>query len=240
MDTLDLFASGSSLAIACCVGLAIGMERTITTRGLPSRMGARDFVLVAIFAFISSMMRHESPEVWPMAFVGVLGYALIMTVFENMTESPRMVSVIAFPITFLIAGLVNFNVSTWFIATLLVVMLLVMGLKDQLHAFAESLRKEEIVDLAILIAIVATITPLIPSNAALPVPLFSYMDGAWQTSFHPISVAVFWKVVVMVSSLSFAAHFITKHLKGKSTLLLSTFVAGTTKHSRSSSHPTAV
>ncbi|MBF0461223.1 MAG: MgtC/SapB family protein [Magnetococcales bacterium] len=226
MDTTDLFASGSSLAIACFVGLAIGIERTITTRGLPSRLGMRDFILVAILAFISSMLRNESPQIWPLAFGGVLGYALIVTVFENLKGSPGLVSVIAFPITFLIAGLVNFNVNLWFIATLLFLMLLVMGLKEQLHNFSEDFSKSELIDFATLIAISITITPLIPKNAALPVPFIDYVNGAWQASFHHISVSVFWKVVVMVSFMSFGAHFITKYIKGKSALVLATYFGG--------------
>ncbi|MBF0098634.1 MAG: MgtC/SapB family protein [Magnetococcales bacterium] len=226
MESMDLVGSGINILIACFIGLAIGVERTITSQGVNRRIGLRDFIMVSILAFVSSLLRGESPQIWPFAFAGVLGYSLILAVFENMKESKGLVTELSFPITFLVAGLVNFNVNIWFIATLLFLMLLVMGSREQLQGFSANLHKEEIIDLAILIAIAITITPMIPKTAALPVPLFSHSETGWHVIFHPINVSVFWKVVVMVSFMSFGSHFITKYLRGRSALLLATFFGG--------------
>ncbi|GAB0056972.1 hypothetical protein SIID45300_01290 [Candidatus Magnetaquicoccaceae bacterium FCR-1] len=226
MENKELLHLGANLAVACFIGLAIGLERSITKRGMERRLGIRDFILVAIMAFISSMLQVKSPLIWPVAFAGVLGFSLVITYFENMKSSPGLSSALSLPITFLMAGLGNLEVDLWFVATLLFVMLLILGMKEQFHTFSENMNRAELIDLAILIAITITITPLIPKDAALPVPLFSYIDGHWSTTFHKINVLIFWKVVIMVSLMSFGSHFITKYIKGRNALLLATFFGG--------------
>ncbi|WP_130471553.1 MgtC/SapB family protein [Candidatus Magnetaquicoccus inordinatus] len=221
-DTIHI---GLRLLVSLAIGFVIGIERTIAKRGSEHRVGARDFMLVSIFSFAASLMT-DKPYVWALAFGIVLLYSLMISVFENMKEVSGLTTVITLPITFILASLINFGVNFWFIATLLFVVILVLGMKEQLHAFSDDFQLFEILDLAILIAITITITPLVPSNLFLPVPLFNYNGGAWSVTFQNISVATFWKVVVMVSIMSFGAHFITKYIKGRNALLLATFFGG--------------
>ncbi len=225
MEHSDTLHVGVRFIIAVCIGLVIGVERSIAKRGEPHRMGTRDFILISIFAFMASLL-NDHPAVWALSFGVVLLYSVIITVFENIKTISGLTSVLAVPITFLLAAMVNFGVNLWFVATLLFVVVLVLGMKEQFHTFVENFQLFEVVDLAILIAITVTITPLIPANMFLPVPLLDHTGGTWHFVYHHISVATFWKVVIMVSIMSFGAHFITKYIRGKNALLLATYFGG--------------
>jgi uncharacterized membrane protein (DUF4010 family) len=225
MITNEITHFGANLAVSCFIGLAIGLERSISSKLRVRTLGIRDFLLVSIMAFIASYMNSINSLAWPIAFIGVICYSLIRTYFSSLQKG-GVSTAITLPIAFLIAGLPNFGVDRWLVATLLFTIISVLVLKDQIHSFGDNFKKTELIDLALLIAITITITPLIPEKASLPIPLLQYKEGSWALTFEHIKLMMFWKVIIMVSLMSFGSHFITKYIKGKNALLLATYFGG--------------
>ncbi len=231
----ELLVAGWQLALALITGIVIGAERQINSReggkGSKTSVGIRDFSIISIIAFISSYLYPTAPSVWPIAFAGVMLIGIAVFLFESThrrehTDRARagITTVLALPTVFLIASLSVFHTQFWLIATLVFVLMIVLELKDQWHHFAESLERQELLDFSVLIAIALIITPLIPHDAVLKVPLYSLSDHA--LAFQAVSIASFWKVLLMVSFMSFVAHFITKYIRGRNALLLATFFGG--------------
>ena len=217
-----------NLFTSLAVGLAIGTERA-TNSNAPKKVGMRDFALISLLAFITSLFRDEAPVAWLLAFATVSGFSLAIFVVENTRVDTKPVgttTLLALPLTFAVASLPNFNISFWMVATIVFLLLLLLSLKAHVHSFINTLERREISDFAILIGIAVSITPLIPPGAKLPVPLLDFSGEAMQVTYRYIGVEALWKVVVMVSLMSFMAHFITKYAKGKNALILATFMGG--------------
>ncbi len=220
---------GVNFALSMLTGLVIGAERAINNRTDGKKTGIRDFTLVAILAFISSLFYKETPMAWIVSFVSVILFALAAFVLESMRHMPKptgMTTLLSLPVTFLVASLPNFNTHFWIIATIVFVLLLILDLKEHFQLFVDGLDRREMVDFAVLIGIAISITPLIPAGSKLPVPLVDLVDGAVKMSYRYIGLESLWKVVIMVSLMSFVAHFITKYIRGKNALLLATFFGG--------------
>ena len=229
-----LLTAGWQLLLALAAGVIIGIERQISCRNNGKNtksIGLRDFTLVSLIAFLSSYVHVIEPIVWPIAFVGVSLMGMLVFVFESLHHREikdraraGLTTVLTFPTVFLIASLSVFNVAFWLIATLVFVLLIVLELKDQWHHLVETIDRQELFDFSLLIAIALIITPLIPHDAVLKVPLYVFATHA--VVFQTIGIASFWKVLLMVSFMSFIAHFITKYIHGRNALVLATFFGG--------------
>ncbi|MBF0272923.1 MAG: DUF4010 domain-containing protein [Magnetococcales bacterium] len=205
------------------------MERQISNLNKDKRFGLRDYVLVAVLAFISSLFYEATPLAWIVAFFAVVLYSLIPFIFENIGATAGthgMTSMLAMPVTFAIASLPNLNAQFWIIATIIFVVLLILNLKEKFHTFGYSITHREISDFAILIGLAITITPFIPTDARIPIPIVSLINDSYKVHYNYINVNMLWKVVIMVSLMSFVAHFITKYIKGRNALVLATFFGG--------------
>lgn len=227
-----LLGIGWQLLMALSTGLLIGTERQSNRAAGQKHLGIRDFTLIALLAFIASYLQAYNSYIWPVAFSGVMVLGVVVFVFESLgalhqegpTSRAGITTILSFPIVFLIASLSVFHVEFWLMATIVFILLIILELKDQWHQFASTIEKHELLDFSILIAIALVITPLIPSDAAIKVPLYSFAQHMF--SFQSVNVATFWKVLLMVSFMSFIAHFITKYIRGRNALLLATFFGG--------------
>jgi uncharacterized membrane protein (DUF4010 family) len=228
----NLLVTGLQLGLAVITGIVVGAERQISNQDGRKSIGIRDFSLISLLAFISSYLYPVNPSVWPLAFAGVMILGIIVFIFESLgrkeQEGPEtrsgITTVLALPVVFLVASLAVFNSSFWLVATVLFVLLIILELKDKWHHFVSTIEKSELFDFSMLIAIALIITPLIPHGAFLKIPLYSF---AQQTIvFQHIDLATFWKVIMMVSFMSFVSHFITKYVHGRNALLLATFFGG--------------
>ncbi len=218
-----------NFALAISVGLTIGIERTVNLREEWKMAGMRDFILVAALSFVSSLFYKTVPLAWGATFITIILFTLTIFVIRNVRVTEKtvgMTTLLALPFTYLVAALPNFGAPFWVVATILFVVLLVLGLKVRIYQFVHTIDKQEIIDFAVLIGIAISITPLIPADAKLPIPLVDFMQGGTVVSYHPVMVAALWKVVVMVSLMSFVAHFVTKYLRGRNGLLIATFLGG--------------
>ncbi|MCB1538867.1 MAG: DUF4010 domain-containing protein [Rhodospirillales bacterium] len=211
------------------VGLTIGIERTVNNREDWKMAGLRDFILVAALSFVASLYYEEAPFAWMGSFVTVILFTVAVFVIRNLQVEERtigMTTLLALPFTFMVAGLPNFGAPYWTIATIVFVVLLVLGMKVRFYQFVSTIDKAEVIDFAILIGIAISITPLIPGEAKLPIPLIDFADGMAEVTYRYVSFSSLWNVVVMVSLMSFTAHFVTKYVRGKNALLIASFLGG--------------
>ncbi len=222
----SLVQTFTRFALSMAVGLAVGIERAINNRDTQKKTSPRDFMLVAMLAFISSLFYNDNPLAWTLSFVTVALFSVTTFALENVRHSSGMTTLLALPLTFLIASMPNFGLHFWTIATVVFVLLLLLDLKEHLHRFTGSLNRREVTDFALLIAIAISLTPLIPQDARLPIPLVDMKATDFQIIYHYVGLEKLWKVVVMVSLMSFTAHFITKYARGKNALVLATFFGG--------------
>lgn len=232
MNSISFALAGQNMALALATGLAVGIERQHSNRDKANRLyGLRDYMLIAVLSFLSSLFHEEVPMVWLLTFVAVVIYSIMVFIFEHLpaneeNRSGGLTSIMVMPFTFLTASLPNFGVPFWILATIMFVVLLFLNLKTQFHTFGASITQREISDFAILIGIAISITPLIPADAQIPIPLVHWVDGVRKMHYNHISIAMLWKVVTMVSLMSFTAHFITKYIRGRNALVLATFFGG--------------
>ncbi len=215
--------------LAIGVGVTIGVERTVNLRDDWKMAGMRDFIMVSALAYVSSLFYREVPLAWIGSFITVILFTLSIFIIRNLRAHEKtlgMTTLLTMPFTFLVSSLPNFGAPLWSVATIVFSVLLVLGMKVRFYQFANSIERHEIIDFAILIGIALTITPLIPVDARIPIPLFDMNAGYFNVTYHYVMIAALWKVVVMVSLMSFVAHFVTKYTKGKYGLMIATFLAG--------------
>ncbi len=215
--------------LAIGVGLTIGVERTVNLKDDWKMAGMRDFIMVAGLSFVSSLFFDQTPLAWILAFATVILFTLSIFIIRNVKATDKtlgMTTLLAMPFTFLVASLPNFGAPLWIVATVVFAILLILGLKVRFYQFARTIEKHEIIDFAILIGIAISITPLIPPDAKLPIPLINYIAGEFSVTYHYVMLAALWKVVVMVSLMSFVAHFVTKYTSGKNGLAIASFLGG--------------
>jgi len=225
----SFFDLGSKLFMAIISGAVIGIERQIHNKYTKKKLGMRDYSLVSLLAFLSAFFSPQNPHLWSIAFIGIFLFALAIFIFDSLRQGKEgevagITTVLTLPIVFLVASMAVFDFHFWLIATLLFVLLILLELKEKWHRFTNTLEKHEIVDFSILIAIAIIITPLIPVDSALKIPLYDLSQNHFV--FQSISLLTFWKVVIMVSIMSFCAHFITKYIKGRHALLFVAFFGG--------------
>jgi uncharacterized membrane protein (DUF4010 family) len=225
----SLLLLGSKLLLSVLSGVIIGLERQINNSQKKKRLGMRDFALVGILAFLATYLSQFNPIIWPLAFAGIVLLSMIFLIFESLQklkndEMAGFTTVLSFPLVFLISSLAVFHTDFWLISTILFLFLLILELKDKWHEWIAGIDKKEVIDLSLLIAIALSITPLIPHAASLNIPLWDFHLSS--VHWEAISVSKFWKVILMVSIMSFCAHFITKYVKGRNALLLATFFGG--------------
>ncbi len=238
MESVSYIDHGINLVLSLVVGLAFGIERQHSTRDKANRSyGLRDFMIIAMLGYLASLVHSTSTvsNAWLLTFALVIVYSMISFVLENTARLPEqrpggltstMTSTMAMPFTFLTASLPNFGIQPWILATVMFLVLLIMNLKAWINTFGSTIEHREISDFAVLIAVAISITPLIPAQAVIPIPLLTWVDGVRQIHYNNLSLAMLWKVVYMVSLMSFIAHFVTKYVRGRKALVLATYFAG--------------
>lgn len=170
-------------------------------------------MLVSILAFLSSYFNIFNPYIWPVAFVFVI--AISLSAFISNTVLDKKIwwttTLLTLPVVFLVSSISMQNFDFWLVATLLFALIIILELKSEWYDIIATFTKEEVLDFSVFIAIAVIITPLIPEHAAL---------NLW---FYALPVAKIWKIVILVSLVSFVWHFVWKHIKWKNAILIASF-----------------
>ena len=202
------------LAAAIGIGLIIGMQREHTYYDQSDRhpAGVRTFTLVglagAMAALLSDQMGGVAPFVTGFVVVGMLLMAMHISFAIGRKRSDTSVegapvggdgitTSVSVVIVYLLGGV------CWYgrlleSCVIMVVLLWVLSAKEQLHAFAQKLSKEDILATVKFAVISALILPFLPSQAYGP-------PGLEVLNPHTI-----WLFVVFISGIGFVGYVLIK------------------------------
>ena len=201
------------LAAAIGIGLIIGLQREHTYYDQSDRhpAGVRTFTLVglagAMAALLSDQMGGVAPFVTGFIVVGMLLMAMHVSFAigrkressagESLPGGDGITTSIAVVIVYLLGGI------CWYgrlleSCVMVVVILWVLSAKDQLHAFAQKLSKEDIIAIVKFAVITALVLPFLPNNSYGPPGL---------EVLNPRSI---WIFVVFISGIGFVGYGLIK------------------------------
>ncbi len=202
------------LAAAIGLGLIIGMQREHTYSDQSDRhpAGVRTFTLVglagAMAALLSDQMGGAAPFITGFVVVGMLLMAMHVSfaIGHRRPDAPLggapvggdgITTSVALVIVYLLGGI------CWYgrlleSCIIMVVMLWVLSAKEQLHAFAQKLSKEDVLATVKFAVISALILPFLPNQAYGP-------PGLEVLNPHTI-----WLFVVFISGIGFVGYVLIK------------------------------
>jgi len=202
------------LAAAIGIGLIIGMQREHTYYDQSDRhpAGVRTFTLVglagAMAALLSDQMGGVAPFVTGFVVVGMLLMAMHISFAIGRKRSDTSVegapvggdgitTSVSVVIVYLLGGV------CWYgrlleSCVIMVVLLWVLSAKEQLHAFAQKLSKEDVLATVKFAVISALILPFLPNQAYGP-------PGLEVLNPHTI-----WLFVVFISGIGFVGYVLIK------------------------------
>ena len=202
------------LAAAIGIGLIIGMQREHTYYDQSDRhpAGVRTFTLVglagAMAALLSDQMGGVAPFVTGFVVVGMLLMAMHISFAIGRKRSDTSVegapvggdgitTSVSVVIVYLLGGVCWYGrlVES---CVIMVVLLWVLSAKEQLHAFAQKLSKEDILATVKFAVISALILPFLPNQAYGP-------PGLEVLNPHTI-----WLFVVFISGIGFVGYVLIK------------------------------
>jgi uncharacterized membrane protein (DUF4010 family) len=210
---LDLYVF-YRLAAAIGIGLIIGLQREHTYLDPSSRhpAGVRTFTLVslagAMAALLSDQMGGVAPFITGIVVIGMLlmashvSFAIGRRRQEPVAEGAPVTgdgitTSVALVIVYLLGGI------CWYgrlleSCVIVVVMLWVLSAKEQLHAFAQKLSKEDIIAIVKFAVITALVLPFLPNQSYGPPGL---------EVLNPRSI---WLFVVFISGIGFVGYGLIK------------------------------
>ncbi len=202
------------LAAAIGIGLIIGMQREHTYYDQSDRhpAGVRTFTLVglagAMAALLSDQMGGVAPFVTGFVVVGMLLMAMHISFAIGRKRSDTSVegapvggdgitTSVSVVIVYLLGGVCWYGrlVES---CVIMVVLLWVLSAKEQLHAFAQKLSKEDVLATVKFAVISALILPFLPNQAYGP-------PGLEVLNPHTI-----WLFVVFISGIGFVGYVLIK------------------------------
>lgn len=213
METLWLIVIWKKLLLALSSGLVVWVERHISKWFTKTYVWMRDFMLISILAFLASYFNAFNQYIWPIAFLFIIAVSLTAFIFNTVNDKKLWwtTTLLALPVVFLVSSISMQNFDFWLIATLVFVTLIILELKSEWYDIATTFTRQEILDFSVFIAIAIIVTPLIPAHAVIDL---------W---FYALPIAKIWKVVILVSMVSFVWHFVWKHIKWKNAILIASF-----------------
>ncbi len=163
---MEIPGAAQALAVALGVGLLIGLERERRKGDGPTReaAGLRTFALVAVLGALCAVT--DIPWLVP---AGALGVAALAALAYRRTSAsdPGLTTEIALLVTFGLGVLAAFDRAL--AAGSGVVVALLLGLREPLHAFAtQRLSEREWRDAVLLAAAALVVLPLLPNRAIDP------------------------------------------------------------------------
>lgn len=213
MERIEIFRN---LGVALALGLLIGLER-----GWKQREGAegtrfagiRTFALTALIGGVAAVLGRVA-DVWVLvaavpAFVLLVIGGMLRPVMRDGEQD--FTSYVAMFITLMIGVLAGYGYLATSAATAVVVTVL-LGLKEPLHAWVAKIEWSEIVAFFKLLLISVVALPLLPNE--------SY--GPWG-ALNPYEL---WWMVVLVSAISFAGFVAIKWAGARRGILLTALLGG--------------
>jgi len=199
------FVSKAVLSLA--IGGLIGLEREHAKQ----IVGVRTFALTSLLGFLLAFQKSELFTAVGLA--GVFAFSALYYYFKakRVPEGWGVTTPLMLPFAFLMGALVGYDYALEAgMLTVAAVFLLVE--KSSVHAIANRVSKQEVIDLLIFAVIAFIIYPQLP---VAPIDFFSVK----------VDLHFFWTAVVLITAISFIAHVLLKYV-GQKALLYATFLGG--------------
>lgn len=215
MITADIFYR---FGVALIIGVLIGIQREFA-HGVFSRellAGTRTFGLIALFGCTAAFIADQQGEAG--IFLGLilmLGVLIIISHFIAAWKRDEigLTTEVAALLTALIGALCYWNYIILAVA-LAVTTTVILAIKLEAQVFVQRISREDIIATLRFAVITAIILPILPNqNYGIP-PL---------DVFNPYNI---WKMVVLISGISFLGYILIKTLGSRWGLSLSGFLGG--------------
>ena len=190
------------LGIALALGLLIGIERGWSARGEPDGTrvaGFRTFGLIGLIGGLAGIAVTSSGQIFGVLFVAAAAIALIAGYIRDMAHggSVSATTTMAALIT-LALGMLATTGYTVIASVSAGVMLGLLAMREELHAWVGGLSAVEVKAVARLALITVVVWPLLPDAAYGPYDAWNPRD--------------LWAVVVLISGLSFVGYVANRRL----------------------------
>lgn len=204
-----------SLIASAGLGAMIGLIRQWNEQedktGHSEFAGMRTFTLWSLLGCAAAFISDEySPAVLPVVFA-VVGAHSILPRRGTKAETAGSTTFVASLLTVLVGSLVFWQQHQEAIV-LTALMVVLIGLKDPIHAWTRAFTEQDIRATLQFVAITGVILPLVPDQAYGP------FDG-----FNPHSV---WMMVVLISGVGFAGYVLMRLLDARAGIVLTSLLGG--------------
>src|SRR5215510_196638 len=173
--------------------------------------GVRTFPLIGLVSYALALVSAPGLLSWAIG-LAVLGGLMIVSYFHKVAtaEAAGITTEVSALATYLIGALV-YREHYWIGATIAVLSLLLLELKEALEGLAQRVEPNEILTAAKFLLLTVVILPIVPNREFTP--------------FH-INPFKTWLVVVAVSGVSFGSYLVQRALKAREGVFLSALLGG--------------
>ena len=187
--------------IALGIGSLVGLERERKKKFA----GIRTLMIISLLGFLSFYTLPISPFVLPISMLAIT----LMAFKEN--GNLDTTTYVASLVVFVLGGLVAVDLAKY-AASLSLIMMAILALRDRIHHFADSFTEKEISDIIKLGALVLVIMPLLPNRNIDPWGLI-----------NPFKI---WLMLVVILGLSFIGYMLVKFLGPRAGIILTALFGG--------------
>lgn len=204
------------LAVALALGLLIGLERGWKTRALDEGQrvaGVRTFAVIGLLGGLSAVLTLlTSPLTLSAAMVGMGAFLAINHWYMlQQGEDLGATTLVAALATYALGALAGFG-GLAVAAAGAVVLVAVLGVKQQLHRFVQRIEAKELAAVIQLLAISVVLLPVLPDQGYGP--------------FEAINPYRIWWMVVLIAGLSFLGYVTIKVIGPSRGILLTGLLGG--------------
>ena len=194
------YETAKALTIVILMGLAIGMQRTLSymAKGEQSSAGSRSFALVALLGYLSGWMDSYEKGFILVSFC-ILGFLTGITYYLKVKEYGKrgITTQIAFIITYFV-GLMVYLREEKAAIFISVVLIALLEIKPRLQSFEARVSRTDINATLLLLLMTFVVLPLLPDRMIGPYELFN----PYKT----------WLMAVVISAISFIGYAAVKIL----------------------------
>lgn len=206
----------ASIVASACFGALIGLIRQWSDQSSPGKpidlAGVRTYTFWAVLGCLSAYLGDTyTPALLPIVIVLIAVQQIVSLTRVKLDKPPGGTTFASMLLTLMVGALVSWHhyQAAAFVAAITMLML---GLKQPLHAWTRRFKTEDIRATLQFVAITGVILPLVPNRDL----------GPYQ-AFNPYSI---WLMVILISGLGFAGYLAVRLLGERAGILLTSLLGG--------------
>ncbi|MRI82934.1 MAG: MgtC/SapB family protein [Nitratiruptor sp.] len=188
-------ATIQKVALALLLGFMIGLQRSIATQGT-TPLGSRTFALIALVGLLAAWLEERIEGLY-LVVAGSVGGLLVVSYWMKGNRLARLglTTPMAALATFLVGGLVWFDLGSYAIAIAVSITLL-LELKPRIQRLRRYLAPQDMEAITLLLVMSYVILPLLPDRLIGPYHLFN----PYKT----------WLMAILIATISFVGYMAMK------------------------------